>query len=437
MEMHPKIRRTANNDLDTLFRVKELMPASKVIKELGLIERLHREIKSPSGALIYLSEKANFSFMRLVKTIEIFLPSRDFVSSDDIYHACKVELGRLYEKEDPPKDLATFLASIEAAIKYEITTHKFYTTLDGFSLSGLDQIKIGRLTVQSPNFAILESCIANESMISGIWEQMKRGMWISAEITGSRKYAERRFFEDVKATCGLLALSLTTVLERGGCAVRLTPSMPGRVRPSSATWFSIETSSNELCKSASMAGYQSISLNYEHAEGLQTSEWFCELTRIIQEGGDSDAELAVRRAIYWFFDAQADTSAEMQLVKFWSCIECFFSFENSGETTKKIKHGLTALLTFGSYRFVSLDTWRDLEKEIDALYELRSGAVHDARHSHVSDRDITVVSKWAAWAILEIAGLISNGYKTRAQIKEQTDRLSKMLQRQRVQQANK
>ncbi|MDN3221994.1 HEPN domain-containing protein [Pseudomonas nunensis] len=432
MEMHSKTRRTADSDLATLFRTKELMPAPIALKEFELMERLYREIKTPSGGLIYLSEKANASFLRLVDTVEAYLPSRDLVLSDDIYQACKIELGRLYEQEAPLKDIATFLASVEAAIKSEIITHRFYTTLDGLSLSGVDQMRVGRLTVQSPNLAILEHCVANEAMVSSTWGRMKRGLWISVDITGSRKYAERRFFEDVKAACGLLAVSLTTVLERGGCAVRLTPSMAGRVRPSAATWFSIETSSNELCTSASMTGFQSITLDHDLVEGLQASEWFVELTRIIQEGGDGDAEHAVRRAIYWFFDAQADTSAEMQLVKFWSCIECFLSFENTGETTTKIKRGLTALLTFGGYGFVSLDTWRDLEREIDALYELRSSAVHDAKHSHVSDRDITTVSKWAAWAILEIAGLISNGYETRAQIKEQTDRLSEMLQKQRA-----
>ncbi|WP_259639529.1 HEPN domain-containing protein [Pseudomonas syringae group genomosp. 3] len=431
MDIHSKIRRAANSDLATLFRVKELMPAPKALKEFDLMERLHREIKTPSGGLIYLSEKANACFLRLVETVEAYLPSRDFVSSDDIYQACKIELGRMYEHEAPLKDIATFLASVEAAVKSEILTHRFYTTLDGLSLSGVDQMRIGRLTVQIPDLAILEHCVANEAMTTGTWKRMKQGLWVSVEITGSRKYAEQRFFEDVKAACGLLAVSLTTVLERGGCAVRLTPGMDGRVRPSAATWFSIETSCNELCTSSSMKGFQSVTLDDGHVEGLLTSEWFGELTRIIQEGSDSDAEHAVRRAIYWFFDAQADTSAEMQLVKFWSCIECFLSFENSGETTTKIKRGLTALLTFGGYGFASLDTWRDLEREIDALYELRSTAVHDARHSHVSDRNITTVSKWAAWAILEIASLISNGYKTRAQIKEQTDRLSAILQEQR------
>lgn len=57
MEMHSKTRRTADRDLATLLRVKELIPASKVFKEFELIERLYRDIKTPSGALIHLSEK--------------------------------------------------------------------------------------------------------------------------------------------------------------------------------------------------------------------------------------------------------------------------------------------------------------------------------------------------------------------------------------------
>lgn len=406
------------------------MPAPKARKELKFMERIYREIKTPGGGLIHLSEKAYASFLRLVEAVEAYLPSRDLVSSDDIYQTCKIELGFMYEQEAPLKNIASFLASVEARIKPQIITHRFFTTLDGLCLSGLNQMRVGRLTIQTPDLAMLEHCVANEDMINGTWDRMKQGLWISVEITGSRKYAEIRFFEDVKAACGLLAVSLTTVLDRGGSVVRLTPSMDGRVRPSAASWFSIESSSKKLSTSSSMKGFQSIILNDGHIEELQESEWFLELTRIIQKEGEGDIENAVRRAVYWFFDAQIDTSAEMQLVKFWSCIECFFSFENSGKTTTKIKHGLTALLTLGGYGFANIDTWRELEKEVDELYELRSRAVHDAKHSHVSDRDITKVSKWAAWAILEISSLISRGYETRAQIKEQTDRLYTILKKQ-------
>jgi hypothetical protein len=430
MEMNSKARRTADSDLATLLQVKELLPGIKALKAFGQMEMLYREVKTPSGGRIYLSDKANASFLRLVRTVEAHLPSRDLVTSDEIYQACKRELGCLYELDTPLSSIVTFLASVETRIQSEIATHRFYTTLDGLSLDGVDQLKVGRLIVEVPRLAILESTDASKERVSNTWERMQRGLWVSGEIRGSRKYAEQRFFEDVKSACGLLAVSLTTVLERGGGAVRLTPTMSGRVRPSAATWFSVDTSSGVLSTSASMTGFQSITLNAQQVEDLHASEWFLACTRIIQEGADHDAEHAIRRAIYWFFDAQTDTSPEMQLVKFWSCIECFFSFENSGKTTSKIKHGLTALLTFGGFGFSSLEAWRTLEKEIDISYGLRCTAVHDARHSHVSGRDITYVSKWAAWAIIEMSMLVTLGYETRAQIKEQTDRLSAMLKKQ-------
>jgi hypothetical protein len=429
MEMHPKTRRAANSDLATLFRTKELMPAPTALKEFEVMERLYREVAIPSGGQVYLSDKADVSFLRLVETVEVHLPSSNLVLPDEIYQTCKLVLGRMYEQEAPAKDIDTFLCAVDAAIQRDIATRVFYTTLDGLSLSGVSQVRVGNLTVQNPNLAILQNCVAYESMIDGAWGRMKSGLWISAEITGSRKCAEKQFFNDVKAACGLLAVTLTTMLERGGYAVRLTPSMDGRVRPSTATWFSIEASSHELCTSSSMKGFQTIDLDEALVKQLYESEWFGELTEIIQRKSGTDAENAVRRAVYWFFDAQTDTSQEMQLVKFWSCIECFFSFENSGETTNKIKRGLIALLTFGNYGFASLNIWKELERQIDTLYELRSRAVHDASHSHVSERDIITISKWAAWVILEIAGLISNGYETRAQIKVQTDRLSAMLQK--------
>jgi len=426
-DMPPKVRRVANSDLATLFRAKERVPAPKAIQEFALFERLYRGIKTPSGAQIYLSEIANRSFLRLVKTVETYLPSCAIISSDEIYQACEIEIGRMYEHEEPIKEIAAFLAMVEDYFKSEINTYRFYSTIDGLYFTGVDQMRIGRLSLLIPDIAILEHCNSNEIMLNDTWKRMNHGLWVTVEITGSRKYAERRFFEDVRAACGLLAVSLTSSLERGCCGVRLIPSMGGRVRPSAATWFSIKTSTNDLSTSSSMRGFLPINIRDSDVKYLLASEWFVELTRIIQDENGSDVEKSVRRAIYWFFDAQADTSIEMQFVKFWSCIECFFSFDNSGQTTTKIKRGLTALLKLGNFGFSELDSWESLEREIDALYDLRSLAVHNANHSHVSEHHVIIASKWAAWTILEVSGLISKGYKTRAQIKEQTDRLSEIF----------
>jgi hypothetical protein len=65
MEMPPKTRRQADSDIATLLRPKELMTALQALKGLGFMERLCREVKTPTGRSIYLSEKANKSLLRL------------------------------------------------------------------------------------------------------------------------------------------------------------------------------------------------------------------------------------------------------------------------------------------------------------------------------------------------------------------------------------
>lgn len=428
--MNSKTIRSANSDLATLFRKKELAPASEVFKKFPVIENLYREITTPSGLSVYLSDKANTCFLRLVETVEAYLPSRNFILPDEIYQACKKELGRMYQQERPEIEINSFLSAVDNVLQKRIVKHRFYTTLDGLNLTGVENVHIGGLTIQRPNLEILKSTIANESMIESSWKSMQKGLWVSAEITGSRDFAEKRFFALVKAACGVLSVAMTTVLERGILGVRLTPIMDGRVRPSLATWFSIEISSNELCTSSSMKGFLALDMHDTNIEGLHESEWFSELGRIIQEDHATDLESAIKRALYWFFDAQGDTTQEMQLVKFWSCIECFFSFENAGEITTKIKRGLAALLTRGSYGFVNVDMAPQLEKDIGDLYDLRSRALHDAIHSHVTDRDITTLSKWAAWTILEFTAFVLNGVKTRGEVKDKIDRLFALLQKQ-------
>ncbi|WP_187774658.1 hypothetical protein [Billgrantia pellis] len=64
-----------------------------------------------------------------------------------------------------------------------------------------------------------------------------------------------------------------------------------------------------------MRGYQKLTLNEKLVKEMLSCEWFQALTRIIQNGRESDAEKAVHRGVYWFFDAQTDMMPEMQLVK--------------------------------------------------------------------------------------------------------------------------
>jgi len=112
----------------------------------------------------------------------------------------------------------------------------------------------------------------------------------------------------------------------------------------------------------------------------------------------------------------------MQLIKYWSCVEAFFSFNDEG-ITHAVSSGLASLLTFGGFRFVPVEEYSTLKKNISTFYKHRSRAVHQGSHQHVTERDLAQFSQWVAWMIISIVALVEQGYSTLEQVKEQTDRL--------------
>ena len=422
MEISAKKRRILEADLTALLKPTAFVPKLQAYKTLDLIERLRREVRTPGGHSLYFSDKGLESFLRLNDTVQEVLPSRSVLEPQNICVACKTALGHLYEQDAPSRDIVSYMTEVDRIAQALISTYRFYTSLAGLEFEGVDEFSIGYLSIQRPDLDVLKRCVADDQLVTSTWKQMQQGLWVTGEVTGSSEYAERRFFDDVMIACGLLALSFTTILERGGAAVRLIPSMDGRFKPGAVSWFSFSTTSKVLRATTNMVGFKRFTFGEAHKSGLLSCDWYHDLVRITQNGKGSDAELAVRRAIYWFFDAQTDTSPEMQLVKFWSCIECFFSIGTS-DTTKKIKRGVTAILTYGQYGFSEKSNWKRLEAEIGHLYDLRCGAVHMAEHNHVNDAHVTTLSKWAAWVLLEVVQLITDGFDTQVKIKAEVDRV--------------
>jgi len=429
MEIHPEKRRTAEADIAAVLKATGHLTELQALNEFDFMERIYREVRKPSGGKFYLSAPANTSFLRLVDVIGEFLPSKDLVSDSEVFRTCKAVMGKLCEEGYRKLDVESFISAVEEVIAATIHAHRFYTTLDGLDFVDFTELRIGRLVIQRPDFAILQGSDAHPETRDHLWKRVDGALWLTEDITGSREECERRFFESVRSVCGLLSLSFTMAAEWGVSGIRLSPCMDTRARPSTSSWFSLTTDSNVLCVSSSWKGVQASSLNEIVANDLLDRDWFQNLTRIIQGNCQSDVAQALRRGIYWFFDAQLDTSLEMQMVKFWSCIECIFSFLNV-QTTKSIRDGMTGMLILGGYKLVDVKDKTQLRKDIKRLYDLRCGAVHDAKHSHVTERDVATVSKWAAWVMIEVAGLAAAGVQTRAEIKVQTDYWFDLLQEQ-------
>lgn len=419
MDMTPKQYRTAQADLKGLFKRSALMSEYQGFKSYGLFESLRREIRAPGGMKVCLTDNAKISFDRLSAVVEQAVTSRGLVESSDVYSACKLVLGRWYESE-VDGDASRFVDEVENEISGLISVHSYCTTLSGLVLQGVSEFKFGGVTVHKPKPELINSAVGRDSVLDLAWQKMNYGLWMTAEIKGSPAYAERRFFELVKSSCGVLALAFSTGLERGGLGVRLTPSVEGHYKPGAVTWFSVNASTNVLTLKSSFDGLQSLDFHKEAAESISTCDWFIELARISQLHAGNDAERAVLRGLYWLFDAQADNTLEMKFVKYWSCIECMFSLDK-GKVTQQVRRGVLALLCYYRYKPYKSEEWRSLSRRIVCLYDLRSLAVHDAQHGHITHQDVIDVSKWAAFILMEVSMMISKGMETRVQLKTEVD----------------
>jgi hypothetical protein len=112
----------------------------------------------------------------------------------------------------------------------------------------------------------------------------------------------------------------------------------------------------------------------------------------------------------------------MRLIKYWSCVETFFSADTR-DITKAVSTGLASVLVFDGYSFVPVAEYSSLKKKIAKLYNLRSRAVHGAAYEHVSERDASDLSQWVAWMLINMVTFVEHGYTKLAEIKEITDQL--------------
>lgn len=429
MGIAKKIERKAKADLSKVLSPKSHLAAVEIFREGSAMEHLFREIKKPNGEDVYLAKDASVSFQDLVGFALKYLPSGSIVGRNSVYKSCKSTIGALCEAGVRELDAQAFIDNVELEILKEIETHQFYATLDGLRFDDFEELKIGRVSLRKPNLKVLQDSEAYEEMRESVWKRMGQALWISEQFMGSREVCQERFFESVKLICGLLSMSLAMDGEWGVIGRRLMPCIEGRARPASSSWFSISIDSNILCSSSSGNFNRLLPVKKAAMVELSERDWFNNLVRIIQVNAETDLEQAVRRGVYWYFDAQSDGTLEMQLVKFWSCIECIFSFMNNGQTTKSIRNGMTGLFVGGGYQLVSIVDVASLRSDIKRLYGLRCGAVHDAEYNHVTERDVAAVSKWAAWVMIEVAGLAASGFSTRKEVKIQIDYLFRNIQK--------
>ena len=148
------------------------------------------------------------------------------------------------------------------------------------------------------------------------------------------------------------------------------------------------------------------------AEQLEGATPFARAFQIFSASRPTDLQEAITRAVFWFSDAHRDSIPVMRFVKYWSCVECFFSLKND-DITQSVSVGLASALTHGPFGFVREEQYSETKQRIAKMYGLRSRAVHRAMHDHVTDDDVASLSQWSAWLIVNMIALDEEGQTDR------------------------
>ncbi|MCY1534058.1 Apea-like HEPN [compost metagenome] len=312
-------------------------------------------------------------------------------------------------------------------LKSRMDSHVYATPLYGIEIEGLTRWDVDNFFLSRPDRSLLDVCSEDAQNVENIemaWNRMQGGVWLCGTTVGTPDFAEQEFFSGSKRLISALAIAFCLVHDKGAASTRI-----GIKTDQSRNWFGYGKEKKALRVSWQTAGGAPLGCTQAYIVELRDqTDWFVPLVRTLLKEEPTELESAMQRAAHWFHDAQSDPDIDMRFLKFWSCIECFFSVKQ-GETTRDIKDGLSAVLIHGGVRLATPEEWRGLRKEIDRLYDLRSKAVHDAKHGHIGFSDVATVSTWAAAVIVSMGALDHQGYTTREQLKEQIIKLTDIHQR--------
>lgn len=394
--------RTIEFASNRLFGVNSWLKNDAAIR-LG-IEVFSREVRHGSKHLGYLSSSGLEHFTKIVSTIEIAKYFQGRADYSDIWTACKKALAGFLSLGLMPETAEEFLKPVRECIDKEIVARTFVVSIYGVQLLDVEFLELGRFRIVRPTAAVvLASGVSDlNNSLPALMKQMGADhVWFIGSVTATHNVAEREFFHQARLAAGLLAISAASTFERGAQAFRIGAiTSPEDARTPSNVYLSWVNGIDHLGFTRQWRHGQDYKIDAALVGQLQAAPVFSKILITLQKSKHNKLEGAIVRAVYWFSDAHKDPAPVMRLVKFWSCIESFFSHEE--DITKSVSIGTAAVLTFGSFGFIPRSKYVVTRKRLAALYAKRSKAVHDGMHDHVDANDLADISQWAAWLILSM-----------------------------------
>ncbi len=337
----------------------------------------------------------------------------------DIWNACRQVIKDLISKRHRPDDGAEYVSLATEIVRGAICVHTFVVALFGIDLEDVDELALGSLKVVRPSRAYIDSLGLNHSGDSAerFVEHTKGYLWLTGSVRGTYNVSKQKFREIAQLATGMLAIVAASLFERGAHGFRIGIAMSPEEMYGRAEYVSWSETDKALTVTLQFTRAQHLAIDTRMRMNIEASIIGKRAFSIIESQHRTDLEEAIVRAVYWYSDAHRDETAVMRFLKYWSCIEAFFSGDRD-EITKSVSIGLAATLTHSSLNFCEPKEYLSLKRRIAHLYAPRSKAAHRAAYGHVSDRDVSDLSQWVSWLIVSAIAFVERGATTCTQVRD-------------------
>lgn len=425
----PKQARIIQRALMQLAGTKSYKPI-RSIKDFGEAP-FGRELQLTNHRMVLLTEHGMEQVERIVNTTVEADPYAGLADYADVWSGSWKTLEELVSNGQMAESAPEWLGLISARIKPQILTHIMVVPFVGVEFKDIEDLVLGSFKLLRPSGHHLDAMGVNHAwadvpkIIAGYGH---RELWLHGSARGTPRVAERRFRTLSDLVAGLLAAVAAVMLKSGATRIFISPNMTGHDSHGDATWFSWEEPNANFAIHRSGIRGVPFGIDSDLRGQLYQVSTIATAMRIFEVEGRTPLEEAIARGFHWFADAHRDPTPVMQFVKYWSCIETFFSIDQE-EITKSVSIGVAAVLVFGGYEFVSQDDYVKVKRRVADLYGLRSQAVHRASRTHVTELDVAELSRYVAQLLVNMVSFVEQGYQRPDEIKQHCLRLNTLIER--------
>lgn len=421
MSFSAKQLRTLDRHLSTLFGRKGAEPYSfKAASRLG--ERLlWYEFSSPDDRTVLLTEQGVAAF----EAISASLRSERlvaFTTPADTVNSFRAVVKGLLGRGSAPESADSLVKLVAERLQASRRTYWHASPVHGLLLDKGASISLGCLTLELPSEQSLKQRGAKIGDTS-IVDMIGSGPCLIGSLYGSEAFARQEFKYRVEVVIGVMMVVAAACFAQGATPFRITAEVSLAGMHSARRGISWDDESGGIQWSRASTEHQSLHVDAEMADFLQNTPYVVHALGLAARDNLSEIEEALLRGFFWFSDAQQDSLRVMQLIKYWSCAEVIFSGDR-GVITKTVSDGVTSILVAGVQQ-EKPENFSRVAARLVGLYELRCDAVHGAQHDKVTYKDVVDLSRWTAWMLLGVSGLVKEmGYTSTTEVREQTKRLA-------------